>query len=155
LSGFWILADWPHGSTALILGAVATARLATMAPAVPIAVAATLIFSISAIPAFIVIDVILPSAQGFATFAMVVGPMLFLCALLMGKRKPLWWEFLSAYFLAPPTNSKAKMIYARVALTTPSTAAVTAAVPAVVLWAIVAPQTPEAARRRFVRAART
>ena len=61
VSGFWILADWPHGSTAAILGAVATARLATMAPAVPIAIAGTLIFSLSTIPAFIIIDVLLPA----------------------------------------------------------------------------------------------
>src|SRR5262249_18572651 len=116
LSGFWILADWPHGSTALILGAVATARLATMAPAVPIAVAATLIFSISAIPAFIVIDVILPSAQGFATFAMVVGPMLFLCALLMAYRKTMLIGYLSALLFASTSQFQDQMIYAPVDL---------------------------------------
>jgi hydrogenase-4 membrane subunit HyfE len=57
-----------------------------MAPAVPIAVAATLIFSLSTIPAFIIIDVLLPLAQGFAMFALAVAPMLFLCALLCRRK---------------------------------------------------------------------
>ena len=53
LSGFWILTNWAHGSTAAILGAVATARLATMGPAVPIALGATLIFALATIPALL------------------------------------------------------------------------------------------------------
>ena len=32
VSAFWILSDWAHGSTAAVLGAIATARLATMGP---------------------------------------------------------------------------------------------------------------------------
>ena len=47
VSGFWILTNWPQGSTAAILGAVATARLATMAPAVPIALGGSVIFALS------------------------------------------------------------------------------------------------------------
>jgi uncharacterized membrane protein YccC len=54
VSGFWILANWPDGSTAATLVAGATARLATLGPAMPIAVASTLIFGISTIPTFIV-----------------------------------------------------------------------------------------------------
>jgi uncharacterized membrane protein YccC len=155
LSAFWILTDWPHGSTAVILGAVATARLATMAPAVPIAVAATLIFSISTIPAFIVIDVLLPRAQGFAMFAMAVGPMLFSCAFLMAHRKTMLIGYLSALLFASTGQFQNHMAYEPVDLINTSIAAVIAAATALVLWAIVAPQTPEAARRRFARAART
>jgi len=155
LSGFWILADWPHGSTAVILGAVATARLATMAPAVPIAVAATLIFGISTIPAFIIIDVLLPRAQGFAMFAMAVAPMLFLCAFLMAHRKTMLIGYLSALLFASTGQFQNHMIYEPVDLINTSIAAVIAAATALVLWAVVAPQTPEAARSRFVRAART
>jgi len=53
VSSFWILTNWAHGSTAAILGAVATARLATMGPAVPIALGATLIFALATIPALL------------------------------------------------------------------------------------------------------
>jgi len=52
VGSFWILSDWPHGPTGVILAAVATARLATMVHAVSISVAATLIFSLATIPAF-------------------------------------------------------------------------------------------------------
>jgi uncharacterized membrane protein YccC len=154
VSSFWILTNWAHGSTAAILGAVATARLATMAPAVPIAVAATLIFSLSTIPAFIVIDVLLPLAQGFAPFAIAVAPMLFLCALLTAHKKTMLIGYFSALLFASAGEFHNQMTYAPVGLINTSIAAVIAAATALVLWAILAPQTPEAARRRFVRAAR-
>jgi uncharacterized membrane protein YccC len=154
VSGFWILADWPHGSTATILGAVATARLATMAPAVPIALAGTLIFSLSAIPAFIIIDVLLPLAQGFEMFALVVAPMLFFCAFLMAHKKTMLIGYVSALLFASTGLFENHMTYDPVGLINTSIAAVVATATALVLWAVVAPQTPAAARRRFVRAAR-
>jgi uncharacterized membrane protein YccC len=154
LSGFWILADWPHGSTATILGAVATARLATMAPAVPIAVAGTLIFSLSTIPAFVIIDVLLPLAQGFAMFVLVVAPMLFLCAFLMAHKKTMLIGYLSALLFASTGQFQNHMTYDPVGLINTSIAAVVATATALVLWAVVAPATPAAARRRFVRAMR-
>jgi uncharacterized membrane protein YccC len=150
--GFWILADWPHGSTATILGAVATARLATMAPAVPIAVAATLVFALSTIPAFIIIEVLLPHAQGFGMFALVVAPMLFLCALLMAHQKTMLIGYLSALLFASTGLFRNHMTYDAVDLINTAIAAVVAAATALVLWAVVAPATPAAARRRFVRA---
>jgi uncharacterized membrane protein YccC len=124
LSGFWILADWPDGSTATILGAVATARLATMAPAVPIAIAGTLIFSLSTIPAFIITDVLLPHAQGFAMFALVVAPMLFFCAFLMAHRKAMLIGYLSALLFASTGLFQNHMTYDPVALINTSIAAV-------------------------------
>ena len=153
VSGFWILANWAHGPTAAILGAVATARLATMTPAVPIAVVATLTFSLSTIPAFIVIDVLLPLAQGFAPFAIAVAPMLFVCVLLMAHKKTMLIGYFSALLFASAGEFQNQMTYDPVGLINTSIAAVIAAAAAMVLWAILAPQTPEAARRRFVRAA--
>jgi uncharacterized membrane protein YccC len=154
LSGFWIHADWPHGSTATILGAVATARLATMAPAVPIAIAGTLIFSLSTIPAFVIIEVLLPLAQGFAMFALVVAPMLFLCAFLMAHERTMLIGYLSVLLFASTGQFQNHMTYDPVGLINTSIAAVIAAAMALVLWALVAPQMPAAARRRFVRAVR-
>jgi len=153
VSGFWILSNWAHGPTAAILGAVATTRLATMTPAVPIAVAATLIFSLSTIPAFIIIDVLLPLAQGFAPFAIAVAPMLFVCAFLMAHKKTMLIGYFSALLFASAGEFQNQMTYDPVGLLNTSIAAVIAAAAAMVLWAILAPQTPEAARRRFVRAA--
>ena len=154
VSGFWIVADWPHGSTATILGVVATARLATMAPAVPIAVAGTLIFSLSTIPAFIVIDVLLPFAQGFGMFALVVAPMLFLRAWLMAHKKTMLIGYLSALLFASTGLFQNHMTYDPVGLINTSIAAVIATATALVLWAVVAPATPAAARRRIAGVAR-
>lgn len=154
VSGFWILANWPHGSTAAILAAVATARLATLGPAVPIAIAGTLIFSVATIPAFIVIEILLPLAQGFVMFALLVAPMLFACAFLMANKKTYLIGFFSALLFASAGLFQNRMAYDPIALINTSIAAVVAAAVAMVLWAIVAPATPQAARARFARAAR-
>jgi uncharacterized membrane protein YccC len=154
VSGFWILTNWPQGSTAAVLGAVATARLATMAPAVPIAIGATVIFALSAIPAFIIVEVLLPLANGFAMFALAVAPMLFLCALLMAHKKTLLIGYLSALLFASTGQFLDRMVYDPVGFINTSIAAVIAAATAMVLWAVVTPATPEAARRSFGRAAR-
>ena len=156
VGSFWILADWPHGSTALILAAVATARLATMGHATPIAIAASLIFGLSTIPAFVVIEMLLPHASGFEMFALIVGPVIFCCALLMANKRPevQLIGFLSGLLFASVGLFQNRMIYDPVNLLNTSIAAVFAAATALVLWSILAPETPEAALRRFRRVAR-
>ena len=153
---FWILSAWPHGSTAVILGAVATARLATMGQAVPIALAGTLIFSLATVPAFIVVEVLLPLASDFAMFSLMVAPMIFCCALLMASKNPKLQlvGFLSGLLFASVGQFQNRMVYDPVGLINTSIAAVFAAGLAMLLWSILAPQTPEAARARFFRVAR-
>jgi uncharacterized membrane protein YccC len=133
---------------------VATARLATMAPAVPIAVGATLIFALATIPAFIIVEVLLPLADGFAMFALAVAPMLFLCAFLMAHKKTMLIGYLSALLFASAGGFLDRMVYDPVGMLNTCIAAVVSAATAMVLWATIAPATPEAARRRFARAAR-
>ena len=154
VSSFWILTNWAHGSTAAVLGAVATARLATMAPAVPVALGATLSFALATIPAFIIVEVLLPLADGFGMFAVAVAPMLFLCAFLMAHKKTMLIGYMSALLFASAGQFLDQMVYDPVAMLNTCIAAVVSAATAMVLWAIIAPATPEAARLRFVRAAR-
>lgn len=151
---FWILADWPSGAAATFLAAVATARLATMGHQVPLALATSLVFAFATIPAFIVVDVLLPSSSGFAMFALAIGPMLFLCALLMANEKTFVIGYMSALLFASAGAFQNRMAYDAVALVNTSIAAVFSAALAMVLWATLAPQSPLAMRRRFVRAAR-
>jgi uncharacterized membrane protein YccC len=153
VSWFWIAADWPHGSTATILGIVATARLATMGHAVPLAIAGTLIFGLSTIPAFIVVETLLPLASGFPMFALAVAPMLFLCAFLMAYERTMIIGYLSALLFASVGAFQDRMVYDPIGLINTSLAAVVAAAVAMVLWAVVAPESVEAARRRFDRTA--
>jgi uncharacterized membrane protein YccC len=154
VSGFWILANWPQGSTAATLAAGATTRLAALGPAVPIGVAGTLMFSISTIPAFVIIEILLPRASGFEMFALIVAPMLFSCALLMAQKRTQLIGFFSVQLFASAGQFQNQMAYDPVGLINTSIAAVVSAATAMMLWAIIAPATPEAARRRYVRAAR-
>jgi uncharacterized membrane protein YccC len=154
VGSFWILSNWPHGSTAVILAAVATARLATMGHAVPISVAATLIFSLTTIPAFVIVEVLLPLASGFEMFSLIVAPVIFCCALLMALKKTQLIGFFSGLLFASVGLFQNRMVYDPIGLLNTSIAAVFAAGTALVLWSVLAPETPEAARSRFLRAAR-
>jgi uncharacterized membrane protein YccC len=155
VSWCWILSAWPHGSTAVILAAVATARLATMGHAVPLALAGAMIFALATVPAFVIVEVLLPLTSGFPMFALIVGPMLFGCAYLMSKPNPktMLIGYLSALLFASVGQFQNRMVYDPVGLLNTSIAAVFAAGISLVLWAVIAPETAEAARRRFLRVA--
>jgi uncharacterized membrane protein YccC len=154
VSGFWILTAWPHGSTATILASVATSRLATMGHAVPIAIMGSLIFSIATVPAFVVVDMLLPLVTGFDMFALVVAPVLFAFALLMAHKRTFLIGFFSALLFSAVGNFQDHMTYDAVALLNTAIAAVVSTGVAFVLWAILAPDTAEVARRRFARVVR-
>ena len=151
---FWIMADWPHGSTTTILAAVATARIATMGHAVALSIAAALIFSLSAFPAFVIVETLLPLTSGFPAFALVVGPMLFICAYLMAFERTMIIGYMSALLFASVGAFQNRMVYDPIGLVNTSIAAVLAVCVALVLWSVIAPETPRARRRRFVHAAR-
>jgi uncharacterized membrane protein YccC len=152
----WILADWPSGSTAAILAAVAAGRLATMEHARQATIAGTIIVALATFPAFIIIEVLLPSAEGFATFALAMGPALFLCAFLMAQESPLTYlaGFLGALYFVSVNPLQDRMTYDAVGFINTSIAIIAAIAVAGVLYAVVVPDTPEAARRRFARRAR-
>ena len=153
---FWILSAWPHGSPAVILAAVATARVATMGHAVPLALAATMIFALATVPAFVIVEILLPLACGFPIFALIVGPMLFGCAFLMSRPNPktMLIGYLSALLFASVSQFQNRMVYDPVGLLNTSIAAVFAVSVTLALWALVAPETPAAARLRFLRVTR-
>ena len=151
---FWILTNWPSGVTATILAAVATARLATMEGGSEAATKAAFLFTLSTFPAFVVVEVLLPDASGFAMFCLVVAPVLFFCAWLMAHTKTAGLGFLAGLYFASVAMFQDRMVYDPVGLIGTSLAATFAVALTAVLFAIVAPDTPEAARRRFVKAMR-
>ena len=66
VSGFWILSAWPSGATAAILASVMTARLATMERPLAAATGGALVIALATIPSFLLVEVLLPHASGFA-----------------------------------------------------------------------------------------
>jgi uncharacterized membrane protein YccC len=154
VSTFWILADWPSGVTAAILAAVVTARLATMDHAVLAATGGVLVVCLATIPSFILVEVLLPEASGFAMFALAIAPMLFCCAYLMAHEKTAGIGFVAGLYFANVAGFQNRMAYDPLGFLNTSIALALAIATAAVLFAIVAPDTPPAARRRFIRAAR-
>ncbi len=154
VSMFWILADWPSGVTAAILAAVVTARLATMEHAQLAATGGALVIALATVPSFILVEILLPYASGFEMLALAVAPMLFCCAYLMAHEKTAGLGFVAGLYFAYAAGFQDRMAYNPVGFLNTSIAAALAIATAAVLFAIVAPDTPQAARRRFVRAAR-
>jgi uncharacterized membrane protein YccC len=154
VSLFWILADWPSGEIAAILAAVATARVATMEPAVLVAMGGTMAIVLATVPSFILVEVLLPHASGFPMFALVVAPMVFCCAFLMAREKTAIFGFVAGLYFAYVASFQDRMAYDPVGFLNISIAAALAIATCGVLYAIIAPETPQAACRRFVRAAR-
>jgi uncharacterized membrane protein YccC len=154
---FWIVANWPSGPTSVILTAVVTARLATMENAGKAAIGATLVVLLATFPAFIVLEMLLPYAQGFEMFALIMAPVLFLCAFLMGDSNvPLAYlaGFLFALDFASLGAFQNRMTYDAIGFVNTQIAVIIAIAVAAILFAVVAPETPEVMRHRFTRAAR-
>jgi uncharacterized membrane protein YccC len=154
VSTFWIIADWPSGATAAILAAVVTARLATMEHAVLAAIGGTLVIVLATIPSFILVEVLLPDASSFVMFALAVVPMLFCCAYLMAHKKTAGLGFVAGLYFANTAGFQDRMTYDPVGFLNASIALSLAVATAAVLFAIIAPDTPQAIRRRFIRVAR-
>jgi len=154
VSAFWIIADWPSGATAAILAAVVTARLATMERALLAAIGGTLVIALATAPTFILVEILLPDASGFVMFALAVAPMLFCCAYLMARKKTAGLGFVAGLYFANTAGFQDRMTYDPVGFLNASIALCLAVATAAVLFAIVAPETPLAIRRHFVRVAR-
>jgi uncharacterized membrane protein YccC len=154
VSIFWIIVDWPSGATAAILAAVVTARLATMEHALLAAIGGTLVIVLATVPSFILVEILLPDASGFAMFALAVAPMLFCCAYLMGHKRTAGLGFVAGLYFANTAGFQDRMTYDPVGFLNASIALSLAVATAAVLFAVVAPDTPQAIRRRFARVAR-
>jgi uncharacterized membrane protein YccC len=156
-STFWIIADWPSGATAAILSSVVAARLATMERAATVAITGALIFTLAPIPGFILIEVILPAASDFEMFAFILGPAIFLCAWLMGdERSPLKFMvgFLFGLFIPSVGGFQDRISYDAIGFINTSIAVIFAVSVGAILFTVIAPENPQAVRKRFVRTAR-
>jgi uncharacterized membrane protein YccC len=89
-------------------------------------------------------------------FALIVAPVIFCCALLMANKRPeiQLIGFLSGLLFASVGLFQNRMVFDPVGLLNISIAAVFATGVALVLWSIIAPESPEAALHRFRRVAR-
>lgn len=152
---FWILTAWPHGTTAVILTTVLTTRLATREHAASAATTGTYAFCLTTIPAFIIAEMLLPQVSGYAMFALVVSPMLLFCAYLIANKRTAGLGFYAAIFFGSAAGFQNRMAFDPVVFLNTVIAMILAIATTAILLSVIAPDTPIAARRRFVRAARS
>jgi uncharacterized membrane protein YccC len=88
-------------------------------------------------------------------FALVTAPVLFLCAYMMAQKNTAGLGFIAGLYFAYAGGFQDRMAYDPVGFLNISIAIVMAVATAALLFAIVAPDTPQAARRRFARVARS
>jgi len=151
---FWILTNWPSGSTATILASLVTARLATMDNALRSAIGATFLLIMVTVPYFVIVEMLLPTVSGFGMFALIIAPVLLSCAYFMAYPKTEGIGFVAALFFAYASAFLNRMSYDPVGFLNISIACTLAIGSAAILFAIVAPETREVAQERFIQAVR-
>jgi uncharacterized membrane protein YccC len=151
---FWIEADWASGPGAVVLATVITSRLSTMEHALRATIGGTIASVLAALPAFLVVEVALPRASGFAMFALVVAPMLLACAFLMARQKTAGLGFITGLFFANAGAFQNRMAYDPIGFVNTAIAFTLAMAIASMLFAIVAPDSAQGARRRFASTTR-
>ena len=154
VGAFWIWADWPDGATATILAALVTARLATMEHSLAAAIGGTLVVILALLPCFFIVEVLLPGATGFAMFSFEVAPVLLFFAYLMARPKTAGLGFVGGLYFAYVSVFQDHMTYDPVGFLNISIAIALAIAVAALLFAIINPDSPRSASRRFIRVAR-
>jgi uncharacterized membrane protein YccC len=151
---FWILTDWPDGPTAIILAVVVSARFATMDGGAALAAKAVGLFVLLTVPSFIIVEVLLADSSGYPMFSLMVAPALFVAAWYMAEPNSAGVAFVSVLYFANVAGLDNRMAFDAVAFVNSSLAAIFAVALAALLFAIVGPETPQAAHRAFDRAIR-
>ena len=151
---FWILTAWPRGYMAVLLTALGTSRASTMGNVVPLAIATTMTFGLSFIPSFILCEMLLPGVSGYPMFALFVGPMLFLFALLMTNKRTFVIGYMAAMLFLNVSGFQNRMTYDPIAFINITLAGIFASSVSGLLWAMIAPDTRYKQRLRFARTAR-
>jgi len=150
---FWILTAWPDGASATLLSALGTSRASTMGRVVPLAILTFATFALVSIPSFFIVEVLLPQVSGFPMFALLLSPMAFLLAYLMAFRQTIMPAYMSAMYFFTAAGIQNRMSYNPVGFINLTLAALFAVAMALILWGLVAPDSPHKHRLRFVRAA--
>ncbi len=150
---FWILSGWPRGATMTLLCTLAVSRAATMGRVVPLGIATVAVFAVAAVPSFFISQVLLANVSGFPMFAVVLAPVLFLFSFLMAKPRTFVVGYMAAMFFLTAAGLQNRMTYDPILFVNTTIAAFLAAGFALMLWILVAPDTPYKQRLRFVRAA--
>jgi len=149
---FWVLTAWADGPSFTLLCALGASRAATMGRVVPLGILTTTVFVLVSLPTFVIVEVLLPQASGFPMLALILAPMMFLCAYLMAFRQTLLAGYMAVLYFFTATGVQNRMAYNAIGFVNLTLAALLACGLGVALWAVVAPDSPHKQRLRFVRA---
>ena len=109
------------------------------------------------IPGFVLLEVLLPYASDFGMFTIIVGPAIFLCAYLMAdESSPLKYliGFLCGLYMPSAAGFQDRISFDAAGFINTSIAVIFATAVGEVLFTVIAPETPQAVGRRFVRFSR-
>jgi uncharacterized membrane protein YccC len=123
-----------------------------MGRVVPLGLLTVTVFVLVSFPTFVIVEVLLPQASGFPMLALILGPMIFLFAHLMAFRQTLLPGYMAALYFFTATGIQNRMAYNPIGFVNLTLAALLACALGIVLWAVVAPDSPHKQRLRFVRA---
>jgi uncharacterized membrane protein YccC len=147
----WFVTAWPSGPVAIIVAANVCSIIAAMEQPVKISLALAATILVATVPVFFTVFYLLPLASDFVGMAFALGPLMLMCGFVMAQPKIGAMGQLTAVYFTVGSNIDNVMTYDTVQFFNTSLAILFGIGVALVLFAIIFPETPSQALRLLRR----
>jgi uncharacterized membrane protein YccC len=147
----WFVTAWPSGPVAIIVAANVCSIIAAMEQPVKISFALAATILVATVPVFFTVFYLLPLASDFVGTAFALGPLMLTCGFVMAQPKIGAMGQLTAVYFTVGSNIDNVMTYDTVQFFNTSLAILFGIGVALVLFAIIFPETPSQALRHLRR----
>jgi uncharacterized membrane protein YccC len=147
----WFVTAWPSGPVAIIVAANVCSIIAAMERPVRISLALAATILVATVPVFFTVFYLLPLASDFVGMALALAPLMLTCGFVMAQPKIGAMGQLTAVYFTVGSNIDNVMTYNTVQFFNTSLAILSGIGVALVLFAIIFPETPAQALRLLRR----
>ena len=147
----WFVTAWPSGPVAIIVAANVSSLIASMEQPVRISLALAATILVATVPIFFTVFYLLPLASDFVGMAFALAPLMLMCGFVMAQPKIGAMGQLTAVYFTVGSNIDNVMTYDTVQFFNTSLAILLGIGVALVLFAIIFPETPSQALRLLRR----
>jgi len=141
----WFVTAWPSGPVAIIVAANVCSIIASMEQPARISLALAATILVATVPVFFTVFYLLPLASDFVGMALALAPLLLICGFVMAQPKIGAMGQLAAVYFTVGSNIDNVMTYNTVQFFNTSLAILLGIGVALVLFAIIFPETPSQA----------
>jgi uncharacterized membrane protein YccC len=143
----WVVTAWPSGPTAIVVAVVVCSLIASTEQPVTISFALAATILVATVPVFVTVFYLLPLASDFVSMAFAIAPLLLVCGFIIAQPKIGPLGLLTVVYFDVGSNIDNVMDYNTIQFFNTSLAVLFGIGVALVLFAIVFPETPSQALR--------